>query len=44
MGKIPFWLWAQLQFFMAILGFSAVSQLAMDTVEEAGVPDLSGRW
>ncbi len=31
-------------FFMAILVFSAVSQLALDTVEEAGVSDLSGRW
>lgn len=29
---------------VAILGLSAVSQLAMDTAEEAGVSDLSGRW
>lgn len=29
---------------MAILVFSAASQLAVDTVEEAGVSDLSGRW
>lgn len=41
---MPFWFWADLLFFMTILGFSAVSQLAMDTVEEAGVSDLSGRW
>lgn len=45
MGKIPFWFWAELGYvFMVISGFSAVSQLAVETVEEAGVSDLSGRW
>lgn len=44
-GKVAFWFWAELGFFfMAILVFSAASQLAVDTVEEAGVSDLSGRW
>lgn len=43
-GKICFFVLGWVGVCMVILVFSAVSQLVVDAVEEAGVSDLSGRW